>query len=122
MSIEKTRSIFGEEVIKMIRDRGNIKWNAMMLPEHVKLLREWHENDRYIAKPQLDEWTLQEISEQLQRAFVNKLEVELNIWEEKQLFKVSGIIAKLNTNNETLYLEDGRNFPFQSIFGVSLIE
>lgn len=106
----------------MIRDRGNIKWNTMMLPEHVKLLREWHEKDQYVAKPQLDEWTLQELSEQLQRAFTNKLEVELNIWEEKRLLKGIGKIAKLNINNETLYLEDGRKFPFQSIFGVSLIE
>lgn len=104
----------------MIRDRGNIKWNAMMLPEHVKLLREWKEQDQYVAKPQLDEWALQELSEQLHTAYANKIEVELNIWEEKRLFKATGKIVKFNTN--TLYLEDGRKFPFQSIFGVSLIE
>ncbi len=106
----------------MIRDRGNIKWNAMMLPEHVKLLREWQAQDQYVTKPQLDEWALQELSVQLQTAYNNKIELELNIWEEKRLFKATGTIEKLNINNETLYLEDGRKFPFQSIFGVSLIE
>lgn len=28
----------------MIQDRGSIKWTAMMLPEHVKLLREYNES------------------------------------------------------------------------------
>ncbi|MET3574841.1 YolD-like family protein [Bhargavaea ullalensis] len=45
----------------MIRDRGNIKWTAMMLPEHLKLLREWQEGEerREPAEPdsqQLEEW------------------------------------------------------------------
>ncbi|HEY4551210.1 MAG TPA: YolD-like family protein, partial [Bacillus sp. (in: firmicutes)] len=25
----------------MIHDRGRIKWVSMMLPEHVRILREW---------------------------------------------------------------------------------
>lgn len=28
----------------MLRDRGSIKWVSMMLPEHVELLREYHES------------------------------------------------------------------------------
>ncbi|MDQ0201957.1 hypothetical protein J2S10_005168 [Neobacillus ginsengisoli] len=28
----------------MIRDRDRIKWVSMMLPEHVKLLREYNES------------------------------------------------------------------------------
>ncbi|SOC39587.1 YolD-like family protein [Ureibacillus acetophenoni] len=104
----------------MIRDRGNIKWTAMMLPEHVKLLREWQEQDKYVKKPELDEWALQELSEQLQLAYNQKREVELKVWEEKQIYKATGIITKLNQTNATLYLEDGRAIPFHSIFGVSL--
>ncbi|RHW40077.1 YolD-like family protein [Lysinibacillus yapensis] len=106
----------------MIRDRGNIKWNAMMLPEHVKYLREWHENDQYVEKPELDEWALQELSEQLQKAFENGLEVELKIWEAKHIFKATGIIAKLDIKNSALYLEDGRKFPFPFIVGVTRYE
>lgn len=45
----------------MIRDRGNIKWTAMMLPEHLKLLREWQEEEgrREPLAPdpqQMEEW------------------------------------------------------------------
>ncbi|SIT81246.1 YolD-like family protein [Edaphobacillus lindanitolerans] len=45
----------------MIRDRGNIKWTAMMLPEHLRLLREWQEGEGRgePSEPdaqQLEEW------------------------------------------------------------------
>ncbi|HWL26345.1 MAG TPA: YolD-like family protein [Ureibacillus sp.] len=103
----------------MIRDRGNIKWTAMMLPEHVKLLREWQEQDQYVKRPELDEWAQQELSEQMQIAYMQKREVELKVWEEKQLYKATGVIAKLNATNGMLYLEDGRAFPFQSIYGIT---
>ncbi|MFY3793034.1 YolD-like family protein [Ureibacillus sp. MALMAid1270] len=105
----------------MIRDRGNIKWTAMMLPEHVKLLRDWQEQDKYVKKPELDEWALQELSEQMQLAYNQKKEVELKVWEEKQIYKATGVIAKLNPTNATLHLEDGRTLPFQSIFGISFV-
>ena len=104
----------------MIRDRGNIKWTAMMLPEHVKLLQEWKAQDENVEKPELDEWGLQDLNEQLQIAYANNLEVELSIWKEKRIFKVIGIITKLDTKSASLYLEDGQNFPFSAIFGVSL--
>ena len=41
----------------MLRDRGNIKWTAMMLPEHVQRLRTWQQEDQQITKPTFDEWT-----------------------------------------------------------------
>lgn len=104
----------------MIRDRGNIKWNAMMLPEHVKLLREWQEKDDDVEKPELDEWALQELSEQLQLAYRNHTQVELKIWEAAHIFTATGIISKLDDTKRTLYLEDGRRFLFQSILGVML--
>jgi len=106
----------------MIRDRGNIKWNAMMLPEHVKLLREWHEKNDDVVKPELDEWALQELSEQLQIAFKNRTQVELKIWETAHIFTAAGIISKLDDTKGTLYLEDGRRFPFHYIVGLTQYE
>ncbi|WP_299090315.1 YolD-like family protein [uncultured Metabacillus sp.] len=46
----------------MIKDRGSIKWTSMMLPEHVKLLREYEKNLDKIKKPILDELQLEEIN------------------------------------------------------------
>ena len=46
----------------MIRDRGRIKWTSMMLPEHVKLLRDWAETDSYEKEKELDEQKLEEMN------------------------------------------------------------
>lgn len=90
-----------------------------MLPEHVKMLREWKKQDEYIPKPELDEWAQQELAERLQIAYERQLEVELDVWEEKKTYKVNGIIEKLNSGE--LYLQNGRCFSLHSIYGISYI-
>ncbi|MCR2820313.1 YolD-like family protein [Lederbergia panacisoli] len=47
----------------MIRDRGRIKWNSLMLPEHVTMLRGWAEEDTYEEEKQLDEQKLEMLDE-----------------------------------------------------------
>jgi len=37
-----------------LKDRGTIKWTAMMLPEHVSLLRELETNHNRVKRPVLD--------------------------------------------------------------------
>lgn len=106
----------------MIRDRGNIKWNAMMLPEHVKKLREWKKQDEYEEKPELDEFTLQDISEQLIIAYENRYEVELKIWKNRHTYRATGLIVKLNAERGTLMFEDGRTFFFESIYGITIMD
>jgi len=44
----------------MLRDRGRIKWTAMMLPEHVRLLREWQEEEGHTKPVEVDEQQLEE--------------------------------------------------------------
>ena len=106
----------------MNRDRGTIKWNAMMLPEHVKLLREWQAEDKIIAKPELDQWALQEMGEQILWAYQHQLLLELRIWEVEQLYKVQGKIAHLDLQRSMLRMQDGRGFSLNSICGVLLLE
>ncbi|MFC5558870.1 YolD-like family protein [Ureibacillus thermophilus] len=106
----------------MIRDRGNIKWNAMMLPEHVKMLREWREKDEREEKPVLDEWALQDLNEQLLIAYKNHYEVELKIWKKDRTSKATGKIAVLDNKRRICILEDGRSFPFESIYGATILE
>ena len=50
------------------RDRGTIKWTAMMLTEHIKLLREWYDEDNFVLEPQLDEFDFEELAHQIQTA------------------------------------------------------
>lgn len=39
----------------MLRDRGRIKWTAMMLPEHVKMLRVWQQEEGRVKAVEVDE-------------------------------------------------------------------
>ena len=47
----------------MIRDRGRIKWNSLMLPEHVTMLREWAAEETKEQRKQLDEQKLELLNE-----------------------------------------------------------
>ncbi|WP_251551278.1 YolD-like family protein [Neobacillus muris] len=52
----------------MIRDRGRIKWTSMMLPEHVKMLRDWVKEDQYEQPKEMDEQQLELMNETLSEA------------------------------------------------------
>ncbi|KOP78202.1 hypothetical protein AMS60_18730 [Bacillus sp. FJAT-21945] len=44
----------------MIKDRGTIKWTAMMLPEHVQSLKDALVDEHRIEQPLLDEQAIEE--------------------------------------------------------------
>jgi hypothetical protein len=52
----------------MIRDRGRIKWVSMMLPEHIKLLRDWVKEDQYEEQKEMDEQQLELMNATLSEA------------------------------------------------------
>lgn len=51
--------------LSKLQDRGNKKWVAMMLPEHVALLREYGKDIKREPKPDLDEWDYDAINHTL---------------------------------------------------------
>lgn len=55
------------------KDRGKIKWTAMMLPEHIEKLRTWHASDSQVPQPVLEEFELQDIQDLLASALLKKL-------------------------------------------------
>ncbi|MGX9133065.1 YolD-like family protein [Rummeliibacillus sp. JY-2-4R] len=88
----------------MLRDRGNIKWTAMMLPEHVQRLRNWQQETKQIAKPIYDEWTLQALGEELMQAYCGQKEVLLEVWHQQASTEYRGIITALNNEDKKLCL------------------
>ncbi|MDR0138491.1 YolD-like family protein [Metabacillus idriensis] len=65
----------------MIRDRGNIKWTSMMLPEHVKILRELEIEQGYAAKPSVDEQQLEHFNELISLAMEENRELAFTYYE-----------------------------------------
>lgn len=111
--------------LKHLRDRGTIKWTAMMLPEHVKMLREALIEEEKIKKPLIDEYELQEFEERIHYAKNSKLPVKLTVWKEGFVEEVSGLIYRLDVMKKDIWLKDSDGdlvrVSFSNLMGVSVI-
>lgn len=76
----------------MIKDRGNIKWTAMMLPEHVEMLRELKQSNDYKTKPILDEHLLEEMNETIRSSMKVNKAVQVTYFKNGNFEIVTGVI------------------------------
>ncbi len=90
----------------MIRDRGAIKWTAMMLPEHVKLLRDWVEEDFDQSKPELDEQQLEEMNGLLCEAMEAGEQLVITYYERKRHKLLIGTVHHYDEFNQKLHIID----------------
>lgn len=104
----------------MNKDRGAIKWNALMLPEHVKLLREWQAEDYKINKPELDSWQIEEMNERLQIAISQQQTVIATVWYENQLHTIVSKVARYNPANKKLFFSTGEIVLIYDVINIEL--
>ncbi|WP_078379942.1 YolD-like family protein [Sutcliffiella halmapala] len=90
----------------MIRDRGTIKWTSMMLPEHVKMLRDLVREDTYETKPELDEQQLDEMNELFCEAMETGKEVTITYYEKKRYHLFVGMVHHLDAYQRRLHVVD----------------
>lgn len=99
------------------RDRGRIKWTAMMLTEHVQKLKEWMDEDNYEERPLLEEFDLQAIQEEIELAYKSKCQVLVKTWDNGVVKKYQGtivgmdfqlmlVILKVNSNIEKISVKN----------------
>lgn len=92
--------------LSKVRDRGSKKWVAMMLPEHVKLLREYMEDQKKAPRPDLDEWDLDIIQETIQIAMKRNVEVEIKTWRNGAFHIHLGKVTWVDINRRIIEMED----------------
>ncbi|NLW24304.1 MAG: YolD-like family protein [Clostridia bacterium] len=105
----------------MIRDRGKIKWTAMMLPEHKDLINKMYDRIYHkVEKPFLSEDRLAEFDKIVHEAYVNKKQLKFSVYENKRITEISGEIVKINYHKKSLIInsDDG----FKEIKTNSIIE
>lgn len=90
----------------MIRDRGRIKWTSMMLPEHVKLLRDWVKEDGYEQKREMDEQQLELMNETLSEAIEFDQFVTITHYRDRNYEIVIGKIHYWNELTQRLHIVD----------------
>jgi hypothetical protein len=83
-------------VITIIRDRGNIKWTAMMLPEHVAMLRELKASQNNKQKPIIDEQQFEEMNEVIRLAIEGKETVLITYFKEYDHKSIVGEVRNLD--------------------------
>lgn len=108
----------------MIQDRGNIKWTAMMLPEHVKMLREWQEEENQVERPVLSDWELDSIADEIKRAYKGKAAIRLTYWRDGYLKDDYGKVITIDNKGNTIVLDDPfttTRYPFDEIVAATLI-
>ncbi|WP_088006055.1 YolD-like family protein [Indiicoccus explosivorum] len=89
-----------------IKDRGMVKWQGMMLPEHMKMLKDWYAEDDRDPEPQLtaDDFTL--IQEEIETALARQCEVRIKTWRDHKFSYHKGVIKRLDAEKRTLVCED----------------
>lgn len=98
----------------MVNDRGSIKWSALMLPEHVEMIKEmWAEDDKK-EKPILDEQQINEINMKLQLALHDNLTVEVKYFKDHNFHATKGRIKTI-VNSEGIILEGGIKIKFSDV-------
>lgn len=92
--------------LSKLQDRGSKKWVAMMLPEHVSLLREYGQEIKREPKPDLDEWDYDEIQHTLDMAIKSKADTKVKLWRDGAFIYNRGTIESVNLIKRTIELED----------------
>ncbi|WP_339148390.1 YolD-like family protein [Sutcliffiella sp. BMC8] len=90
----------------MIRDRGNIKWTSLMLPEHVKMIRQHYLEEDYQSKPEIDEQQHELLNEKINEALEFGSEVEIKYFEDHKVKSFIGTIHFVNVMEKKLHVVD----------------
>lgn len=110
----------------MIRDRGRIKWTSMMLPEHVKLLRDWVKEDRYEQKREMDEQQLELMNETLSEAIEFDQFVTITHYRKRNYEIVIGKIHYWDELTQRLHVvdrfEEAHRIPMDAIADIRLTD
>jgi len=100
----------------VIRDRGRIKWVSMMLPEHVKVLREWAEEDNDRTRKELDEQQIEVLNGMIVEAMEQDQAVTIIYYHNKKYELLVGHIKSLDPLQNRLHVVDHFGEKFQISF------
>lgn len=110
----------------MVNDRGNIKWVSLMLPEHVKMLKEmWRETEK-IQRPKIDSQQYQEFDELVCEAMGFHWPLQFDYFHNGRILKVSGYVHYYDETKGKFYIESlqGKRctLNLQDVTGVQQLE
>ena len=94
--------------LKRNRDRGTIKWTALMLPEQIQRLHSWTEEMNTIKEPQYDDFELEEIAYQIRAAVQTNSIVRVVAWRNGASQELEGTIKELPINTPYIFIQTAK--------------
>jgi len=106
------------------KDRGNKKWNSLMLVEHQKKLKELKLKEQNVEKPELDQQQLKEFNLKINRAVKKNLCLKIIFYENKKIDKIEGKILKIEKYKKEIKIKNNndqiKNLAFDQILEIIL--
>jgi autotransporter translocation and assembly factor TamB len=106
------------------KDRGNKKWNSLMLVEHQKKLKELKMRETEVEKPELDQQQLNEINFKIEEALNKSLTISIKFYENKRIKNIRGKILKVEKYKQQLKIvqtnKQIKNLEFEQIIELEL--
>lgn len=78
----------------MIKDRGTMKWTAMMLPEHVQQIRKIWNDDKKVTMPTIDEQQLEIINNTVKLAIEDHSLLKITYYDKGYYLHTTGYAQK----------------------------
>lgn len=111
--------------LRVIKDRGTIKWQGMLLNEPVKMREEEVEEEKPMPQPKLDAYDLQLIQEELELALKRRCNVIIHTWKEGKVTRHYGTILSIDRDACILTYADpfkDRTLNPDEIVSVNIVE
>ncbi|QTD41403.1 YolD-like family protein [Sporosarcina sp. Te-1] len=108
-----------------MKERGSIKWTSLMLPEHIAQLRDWQEEDGRVERPELTEWDLVALQEELELVSKRKCQTHIKTWRDGRIIHNRGTIEKIDVHNKAIILAEpfgDLKIPIDDIISVQSVE
>ena len=111
--------------LSRLNERGSKKWVAIMLPEHVKRIREYEAEQKRIPRPILDEFDMQVMEETIEIACKRKSWVRLKIWRNGELHLHEGNLVSVDLHRRTISLDNSigiKPYKLDEIVDVTILD
>lgn len=90
----------------MIKDRGMKKWQGLMLTEHVNMLKDWRKECESVKRPELGEWELDLIQEEIEIALRSKCQTHFKMWIDGNIIERQGTIEEIDFKSRIIKVQD----------------
>ena len=104
------------------KDRGNKKWNSLMLVEHQRRLKNLKLKEKDVEKPELDQQQLKEFNLKINKAVKKNLNLKIFFYENKKINEIKGKILKIEEYKKEIKIKNNngqiKNLAFDQILDI----